>query len=101
MKCEGFDTLDSRENSDFRKIRPGRITIAACARCPAKDSSSFLVQLRLNFHESNNPSSLSTLCNGSDSSKAALAGTVAAGTETIGRVVGAETDNWDETVDEG
>ena len=43
IKCEGFDTLDIRENSERRKMHPGLITVVACERCPVRDSKSLHV----------------------------------------------------------
>ena len=43
MKCEGLDTRDIRENSEWRKIRLGLITVAACDRWPMRDSRSLRV----------------------------------------------------------
>ena len=43
-KWSGCCSLDKREKRGRRKMQPGWMTVAACDRCPNRDSSSFLVQ---------------------------------------------------------
>ena len=63
-KWWGLCTPARRQNNCLRKILPGRMTVAACAKWPTNDSSSLRVHEHLLLHSSTNVLSRVTFSGG-------------------------------------